>query len=51
VGIGRSGEGSLWQWCEFNASVSTREGRRWDKALPEDEAVAESSSWLNEKEA
>jgi hypothetical protein len=43
VGVGRSEEGSLRRWCGFNASVSAREGRRRDKALPEDEVEAASS--------
>jgi hypothetical protein len=50
VGVGRSGEDSLRQWWWFNASVSTREGRRQNKALPEDEVEVASSSWLNGKE-
>jgi hypothetical protein len=50
VGVERSEEGSLRRWCRFNASVSTREGRR-DKALPEDEVETARPSWLNEKEA
>jgi hypothetical protein len=44
-------EGSLWWWCRLNASVSAREGRRHDKALPKDEPEAAMLSWLNEKEA
>jgi hypothetical protein len=44
VGVGRSEEDNLRRWCEFNASVSARDGRRRDKALPEDEVVAASSS-------
>jgi hypothetical protein len=51
VGVGRSEEDSLWQWCEFNASVSTREGRRRDKVLPEDKTETASSSWLNGKKS
>jgi hypothetical protein len=51
VGVGRSREGGRWQWCGFNASVSTQEGRRRDEALPEDEAEAVSLSWLHEKKA
>jgi hypothetical protein len=27
VGVERFGEGSLWQWCGFNALVSAQEGR------------------------
>jgi hypothetical protein len=50
VGVGRSREGSLRRWCEFNALVSAQEGRRWDKALPNDEVEAASSTWLNGKE-
>jgi hypothetical protein len=44
VGVQRSGEGSMQHWCRFNASVSAREGRQWDKAFSEDEAKAASSS-------
>jgi hypothetical protein len=44
VGVGRSGEGNLWRWCIFNASVLAREGRQQHKALSEDEAEAVSSS-------
>jgi hypothetical protein len=51
VGVGWSGEGSLQWWYEFNASVSTREGRKRDKTLSEDEAEAASLSCLNEQEA
>jgi hypothetical protein len=51
VGIGWFAEGSLWRWCRFDASVLAREGRRRDKALPEDEAEATGSTWLNGKEA
>jgi hypothetical protein len=43
VGVERSEEGSLRWWCKFNALVSAREGRRRDKALPEDEVEAVSS--------
>jgi hypothetical protein len=50
VGVGWSGEGSLRWWCRFNASVLTRDGRRRDKALLEDEVEAASLSWLNVKE-
>jgi hypothetical protein len=50
VGVERSEEGSLQRWCGFNASVLTREGRRRDKSLLEDEAEVESLSWLNGKE-
>jgi hypothetical protein len=39
----------LW-WYRFSASVSAREGRRWDEALPEDE-VGAASSWFKGKEA
>jgi hypothetical protein len=49
--VGWSEEGSLRQWCEFNASVSAQEGRRWDKSLSKEEAKSTSSSWLNGKEA
>jgi hypothetical protein len=51
VGVRRFREGSLRRCCGFNALVSVREERRWDKALLEDEAEAASSSWLNRKEA
>jgi hypothetical protein len=51
VRVRRSGEGSIRWWCRFNALVLTREGRRRDKALPEDEAETASSPWLNGKEA
>jgi hypothetical protein len=37
--------------CRFNASVSAREGRWQDEALPEDEAETVSSHSLNGKEA
>jgi hypothetical protein len=43
----RSGDGGQWWWCGFNALVSAREGRRRDKALPEDEAEAVTLSWLH----
>jgi hypothetical protein len=49
--VGLSRESSLRWWCGFNALVSVREGRRWDKALSEDETEPTSSSWLNGKEA
>jgi hypothetical protein len=39
----------MWWLYEFNASVSVREGRRRDKALPEDEVKAVRSSRLNRK--
>jgi hypothetical protein len=45
-----SEEGGQQQWCRFNASISVREGRRHDEALPEDEAEATNSSWLHGKE-
>jgi hypothetical protein len=51
VRVGRSGEGSLQRWCRFNTLVSAREGRRPNKAFPEDEVEAVNSSWLNGKEA
>jgi hypothetical protein len=52
VGVRRSEEVSLWQWCDFNASVLAREGRRLDKVLSEDEADAASNDVdLNGKEA
>jgi hypothetical protein len=50
VGVRRSKEGSLRWWCKFNALISARKERRRDKALPEDEAEATSSSCLNRKE-
>jgi hypothetical protein len=43
-------EGGLLWWCGFNASVSVREGKRRDEALPKDEAEAVSLSWFNVKE-
>jgi hypothetical protein len=49
VGVGWSGEGDRQWWCGFNASVSTRGDRRWDKVLPKDEVDASSSSWLHGK--
>jgi hypothetical protein len=51
VGVGQSREGGLLWWCEFIASISAREGRQQDEALPKDEAKAASSSWFNGKEA
>jgi hypothetical protein len=51
VGVGLSREDGRRRWCEFNASVLTREGRRRDEALLKDEAETASSSWLHEKEA
>jgi hypothetical protein len=51
VGDGRSEEGGQRSWCEFNASILAREGRRRDEALPKDKTEAVRSSWLNEKEA
>jgi hypothetical protein len=42
--VRRSEKGGLWWCCGFNASVSTREGRRQDEALPKDEVEAVSSS-------
>jgi hypothetical protein len=51
VGVRQSEEGDQQWWCGLNASVSAREGRRCNKVLPEDEANAASSSWLNGKEA
>jgi hypothetical protein len=44
VGVRRSGEGSQWRWCRFNASILAREGRRCDEALSEDEVEIVSSS-------
>jgi hypothetical protein len=49
VRVGRFEEGSLRQWWGFNTSVSAREGRRRDKASPEDEADVAISFWLNGK--
>jgi hypothetical protein len=43
VRVRRFGEGRRWRWCIFNASVSAREGRRWDEALSENETEAVSS--------
>jgi hypothetical protein len=37
--------------CGFNASILNQDGRRWDEALPENEANATSSSCLNGKKA
>jgi hypothetical protein len=51
VEVGCSRVGGLQRWCRFNALVLAREGRQRDEALPEDEAEAASSSWLNGKEA
>jgi hypothetical protein len=42
--VERSEEDSLRRWCGFNASVLTREERRRNKALPEDEAEGTSLS-------
>jgi hypothetical protein len=42
-------EGGLLWWCGFNALVLTREERRWDEALPEDELERVSSPWFNGK--
>jgi hypothetical protein len=50
VRVRRSGEGDRRRWCGFNTSVLAQEGRRQDKALPEDEVEAVSSSWLHGKE-
>jgi hypothetical protein len=44
-------EGGRRWWCGFNDSILTREERRQDKVLPEDEAETASSSWLHGKEA
>jgi hypothetical protein len=49
VRVRRFREGIVQWWCEFNASVSAREGRQRDKVLQEDETDAATSSWLNEK--
>jgi hypothetical protein len=51
MGVGQSLEDSLQRWCGFNASVSARKERRWDKVLPKDEVEAANLSWLNGKEA
>jgi hypothetical protein len=50
VGVGLSEEDGRWWWCEFNASILAREGRRWNETLPEDEAESVSSSWLYGKD-
>jgi hypothetical protein len=50
VKVGRSREGSLQRWYEFNTSVSAQDGRRRDKALSEDEAEVGMSFWLNGEE-
>jgi hypothetical protein len=47
--VGRSGEGNLWRWCGFNASVLAQKGKRRDKELLKDEAEAANSFWLNGK--
>jgi hypothetical protein len=44
VGVELSREGGRQRWYGFNALVLAREGRRWDKALLEDEAEAARSS-------
>jgi hypothetical protein len=50
MGVGRSGESGLLWWCEFNNSVSTRDGRRRDESLLKDETETSRSSWFNGKE-
>jgi hypothetical protein len=51
VGVGLFEEGG-WPWCcGFNASILTRDEKRLDEVLPEDEAEAASLSWLYGKEA
>jgi hypothetical protein len=50
-GGSRTGLGGRWWCCGFNSSVSAREGRRLNKALPKDEPEAVNSSWLQRKEA
>jgi hypothetical protein len=39
------------RWCRFNASISAREGRQREEALPKYEADEASSSWLYGKKA
>jgi hypothetical protein len=51
VRVEKSKKGGQRQWCEFNALVSTQEGRQWDEVLPKDAEKAKSSSWLHGKEA
>jgi hypothetical protein len=48
--VERSGEGYQQRWCEFNALILAREGRRRDETLPKDEVEATSSPWLHRKE-
>jgi hypothetical protein len=48
VSLSRNGDQR--QWYRFSISILTREGRRRDEALPEDEAEAVSLSWLHGKE-
>jgi hypothetical protein len=45
------GEGGRRRWCRFNVSVSARDERRWDEALPKDETEIASLSWFYGKEA
>jgi hypothetical protein len=49
MGVGWFEKGGRRRWCGFNGSVLAREGRQWDKSLPEDEAKATSLSWLHGK--
>jgi hypothetical protein len=51
VEVEQSEEGGQ-QWrCRFNISVLAQEGKRWNEALPDDEAEVATSSWLYGKEA
>jgi hypothetical protein len=50
VGVGLFREDGRWGLCGFSALFLTREGRRWDEPLPEDEAEIVSSSWFHAKE-
>jgi hypothetical protein len=49
VEVERFGEGGRRWWCILNGSISAREGRRPDEALPEDEVKLASSSYLHRK--
>jgi hypothetical protein len=41
--------GGRWRRCRFNASILAQEGKRWNEALPEDEAEVANLSWLHGK--
>jgi hypothetical protein len=49
VRVGLSKGDDRRRWYGFNALISTREGRRQDEALPEDEIKAASSSSIGSK--